>query len=96
MDINERIEKLKQRNDFFYDEDIALCIKSLETLQEIKKTINIDNSYIQEDVMKYKIICNIVDKALEEEMREATKEESDSINNYIKSISISMEDSKIR
>ena len=65
MDINERIEKLKNRNEFFYDEDIALCIKSLEALQEIKKIINIDNSSIQEDVKKYKIICNIVDKALE-------------------------------
>lgn len=66
MDIDKRIEKLKQRNEFCYDEDIILCIKTLETLQEIKKIIDIDNSLIQEDVMKYKIICNIVDRAYKE------------------------------
>lgn len=66
MDIDKRIEKLKQRNEFYYDEDIILCIKTLETLQEVKKIIDIDNSLIQEDVIKYKMICNIVDRAYKE------------------------------
>lgn len=48
MDIDKRIEKLKQRNEFYYDEDIILCIKTLEVLKEIKKIIDIDNSLIQE------------------------------------------------
>lgn len=45
---------------------IRLAIRSMETLQEVKKIIDIDNSLVQEDVMKYKMICELVEKALGE------------------------------
>lgn len=43
-----------------------VAIRSLEVLQEVKKIIDIDNAYIQEDVIKYKMIRELVEKALRE------------------------------
>ena len=37
-------------------------IRALATIEDIKKIIDIDNFTIQEDVLKYKMICEVVDK----------------------------------
>ena len=66
MTIEQRIGRMKNSNEFFYNEDIALCIRSLEALQKIKRIIDINNSVLQEDVIKYKMICEVVNEALEE------------------------------
>lgn len=38
--LEQRIKRMKKRNEFFYDEDIALCIKSLEAWQNVIDEIN--------------------------------------------------------
>lgn len=35
-------------------------VKALEKIEKIQEIINIDNSVIQEDVMKYKMICEVI------------------------------------
>lgn len=35
----QHIERIKKRNEFFYDEDIALCIRSLEAWQKVREEI---------------------------------------------------------
>ena len=40
MSIEQRIERMKKKNEFFYDEDIALCIRSLEAWQKVIDEIN--------------------------------------------------------
>ena len=39
----------------------------LKALRDIKKIIDIDNSVIQEDVIKYKLICEIIERFNKEE-----------------------------
>ena len=41
-------------------EALDMAIKALVKLEKIQEIINIDNSVIQEDVMKYKMICEVV------------------------------------
>lgn len=41
-------------------EVLDMAIKALVKLEKIQEIINIDNSVIQEDVMKYKMICEVV------------------------------------
>ena len=43
MNIEERIEKLKKRNEYFYDKDIDLCIKSLQALKIIYDLFECDS-----------------------------------------------------
>ena len=45
-------------------------IKALATIGDIKKIIGIDYFTIQEDVLKYKMICEVVDKYFSDEMKE--------------------------
>lgn len=40
MTLEQRIERMKKRNEFFHDEDIALCIQLLETWQKVIDEIN--------------------------------------------------------
>lgn len=40
---------------------LDLAIQALEQIDKIKQIIAIDNSVIQEDVMKYKMICEVVE-----------------------------------
>lgn len=47
-------------------EALKIAIRSLKVLQEVKKIIDIDNSLIQEDVIKYKMICELVEKTIRE------------------------------
>lgn len=39
---------------------IEKAIKSIQKLYEIESIISIDNSIIQEDVIKYKMICEVI------------------------------------
>lgn len=39
-----------------------MAIKALEQIDKIKQIIAIDNSVIQEDIMKYKMICEVVEE----------------------------------
>ena len=41
-------------------EALYMGIKALEKIEKIQEIINIDNSVIQEDVMKYKMICEVI------------------------------------
>ena len=41
-------------------EALYMGIKALEKIEKIKEIIDIDNSVIQEDVMKYKMICEVI------------------------------------
>lgn len=41
-------------------EALDMAIKALVKIEEIQEIINIDNSVIQEDVMKYKMVCEVI------------------------------------
>ena len=41
---------------------LDMAINTLTTIEDIKQIIDIDNSVIQEDVMKYKMICKVIGK----------------------------------
>lgn len=41
---------------------LSMAIEALEQINKIKQIIAIDNSVIQEDVMKYKMICEVVEE----------------------------------
>ena len=45
-----------------YAEAIDLAIEALKAVGEIKEIINISNFVIQEDALKYKMICEVVEK----------------------------------
>ena len=47
-------------------EDLRQLAEWLKALQKIKAIIDIPNSVIQEDVIKYKMICEVVNEALGE------------------------------
>ncbi len=59
------MKKTAEKCERIAEEHIQLA-EWLKALRDIKKIIDIDNSVIQEDVMKYKAICDIVNKALKE------------------------------
>lgn len=44
------------------EEALDMAIQALEQIDKIKQIIAIDNSVIQEDVMKYKMICEVVEE----------------------------------
>ena len=44
-----------------FNECIDRAIQALGQIDKIKQIIAIDNSVIQEDVMKYKMICEVVE-----------------------------------
>ena len=51
------------RNSAFYHKDhepFNMAISALEQIDKIKQIIAIDNSVIQEDVLKYKMICEVL------------------------------------
>lgn len=41
-------------------EALDKAINALEKIEKIQEIVNIDNSVIQEDVMKYKMICEVI------------------------------------
>ena len=43
-----------------YQEAKTMAIKALEQVDKIEHIIAIDNSVIQEDVLKYKMICEVL------------------------------------
>lgn len=64
MTIEQRIEHMKKRNEFFYDEDIALCIRSLEAWQKVNEEFDKDkyNFDSEDDYARARLI---IDNALE-------------------------------
>lgn len=44
------------------NEAVNMAIKALRVVGRIKEIINISNFVIQEDVLKYKMICEVVEK----------------------------------
>lgn len=44
------------------DEAMSMALKALKAVEEIKQIINISNFIIQEDVLKYKMICEVVER----------------------------------
>ena len=71
--LEQRIECLKKRNEFFYDEDIALCIQLLEAWQKVKKDIShrenrLPCSTVGDVAMKsaYVIALEVINEALKE------------------------------
>ena len=68
MTNNEAIETLKVAKseiewEYPMDYQIALdkAIEALEQIDKIKEIIAIDNMVIQEDVLKYKMICEVLE-----------------------------------
>lgn len=45
-----------------YAEAIDMAMEALKAVGKIKEIINISNFAIQEDVLKYKMICEVVEK----------------------------------
>lgn len=43
-------------------EAVFMAIRALRTVGRIKEIINISNFVIQEDTLKYKMICEVVEK----------------------------------
>lgn len=53
--------KLYESETFCLEEKVLdMAIKALVKLEKIQEIINIDNSVIQEDVIKYKMICEVI------------------------------------
>lgn len=64
MTNEEHIEQLKKLRSFHngsYGRSINKAIEALKQIDEIKKIISAD-VYIQEDVLRYKMICEVVNK----------------------------------
>ena len=51
---------LYQNRDSYYRQYLSMAIKALEQIDKIERIIAIDNSVIQEDVLKYKMICEVI------------------------------------
>lgn len=49
-----------QQPDSNYRKALDIAIKSLERIDKIEQIIAIDNTVIQEDVLKYKMICEVL------------------------------------
>lgn len=43
-------------------EAVFMAIRALRAIGKIKEIINISNFVIQEDVLKYKMICEVIEK----------------------------------
>lgn len=52
--------------DYNKDDDLLkafqYAIEALQIIQKLKEIINIPNLVIQEDVLKYKMICEVIEK----------------------------------
>ena len=67
--LEQRIERMKKRNEFFYDEDIALCIRSLEAWQKVKEELKEEMTGLDMFVEKEHTIrwcLHVIDEALGE------------------------------
>lgn len=49
-----------QTPDSNYRKALDLAIKALNQIDKIEQIISIDNTVIQEDVLKYKMICEVL------------------------------------
>ena len=74
MTREEAIVILENEAEYLYGDDMPynreafkMAIKALQATGEIKEIINISNFVIQEDVLKYKMICEVVEKMNSEE-----------------------------
>lgn len=83
MNIEQRIKKLKERNEFMYDEDITFCIRSLEALEIIQKEIKEINDLKLRDLPASPLDCyfcelrnslTLIDKTLKEIVDEPADE----------------------
>ena len=65
MTLEQRIERMKKRNEFLYDEDIELCIQLLEAWQKVYEEFDKDkyNFDSEDDYARARLI---IDKALGE------------------------------
>lgn len=69
MMIEKRIERMKKRNEFFYDEDIALCIQLLEAWKKVKEELKEEMTGLDMFVEKEHTIrwcLHVIDNALGE------------------------------
>ena len=69
MTPEQRIERMKKRNEFFYDEDIALCIQLLEAWQKVREELKEEMTGLDMFVEKEHTIrwcLNVIDNALGE------------------------------
>lgn len=69
MMIEKRIERMKKRNEFFYDEDIALCIQLLEAWKKVKEELKEEMTGLDMFVEKEHAIrwcLHVIDNALGE------------------------------
>ena len=69
MTLEQRIERMKKRNEFFYDEDIAVCIRSLEAWQKVYEELNdeftgLDRFLEKENTIRW--VLRVIDEALGE------------------------------
>lgn len=65
----EAIAVLESDAEYMYSQDSPYCreayqmaVEALEVVGKIKEIINISNFVIQEDVLKYKMICEVVER----------------------------------
>ena len=69
MTLEQRIERMKKRNEFFYDEDIALCIQLLEAWKKVKEELKEEMTGLDMFVEKEHTIrwcLHVIDNALGE------------------------------
>lgn len=63
MTNEEAIKDIKENiKPFVGGKSLDMAIKALRVVGRIKEIINISNFVIQEDVLKYKMICEVVEK----------------------------------
>lgn len=63
MTREEAVEILTEMNEKRFggqSESLKMAISALSKLDQIQEIINIDNSVIQEDVLKYKMVCEVM------------------------------------
>ena len=65
--IEQRIECMKKRNEFFYDEDIALCIQLFEAWQKVREELKEEMTGLDMFVEKkhtIRWVLRVIDNAL--------------------------------
>ena len=58
--IHKRVHKMDEPRAIHISEALDMAIKALEQIDKIKEIIAIDNMVIHEDVLKYKMICEVL------------------------------------
>ena len=58
----DRLKGLKGNHYTEQEEAIDIAINALQRQERIEEIINISNMIIQEDVLKYKMICEVMNK----------------------------------